>query len=95
MSEGYSLGIPTRLLGAGRAYRYVLAGLGLASLSAGMVTLVYVLLGFLVALSAAVFLGSSWWQNPLSAALAMLVVGMPVWFCYWSTAQSIRPRGRP
>ncbi len=86
-------GMPTRLLGAGRAYRYVLAGLGLASLSAGMVTLVYVLLGFLVDLSAAVFLSSNWWQDPLSGALAMLVVGMPVWFYYWTAAQASVIRG--
>ena len=88
-------GMPTRLLGAGRAYRYVLAGLGLASLSGGMITLVYVLLGFLVDVSAAVFLGGDWWQDPLSAALAMLVVGMPVWYYYWSTAQSIALQGGP
>ena len=88
-------GMPLRLLGAGRGYRYIMTGLGLASFSGGMITLVFVLLGFLVALSPGIFLGNNWWQNPLSAALAMLVVGMPVWFYFWTTAQSSALQGSP
>ena len=88
-------GMPRRLLGAGRGYRYIMASLGLASFSAGMITLVYVLLSFLVALSPGILLGNNWWQNPLSAALAMLVVGMPVWFYFWTAAQSVALQGGP
>ncbi|MEK7777755.1 MAG: DUF5671 domain-containing protein [Chloroflexota bacterium] len=87
-------GMPWRLLGAGRAYRYVMAGLGLGSLSAGIGTLVYVLLGFLDSLRPQHFLYvGSWWQGPTSAAVAMLVVGMPVWWYYWTAAQVSAIRG--
>ena len=87
-------GMPWRLQGAGRAYQYVMSGLGLASLSGGMATLVYVLLTFLDSFRPNHFLYvGSWWQGPASAAVAMLLVGMPVWWYYWNTAQASAIRG--
>jgi hypothetical protein len=87
-------GMSWRLLGAGRAYRYAMAGLGLCFLSAGMATMVYVLLTFLDALRPQSFLYvGSWWQDQTSTAIAMLVIGMPVWWYYWTTAQASAIRG--
>ncbi|MBI4201086.1 MAG: hypothetical protein HY531_02205 [Chloroflexi bacterium] len=89
-----SAGMPWRLLGASRASRYIMAFLGLASFSAGVTTLVSLLLRFLDALRPEAFLyAGPWWQGHASAAVAMLLVGTPVWWYCWSSAQASAVKG--
>lgn len=81
--------VPSRLMGAGRSYRYIMAALGLASLATGTTILIQLGLSFLdLARPSDVINVGGWWQDSFSAAVAALVVGMPVWLYFWSRAQA-------
>ena len=72
---------------ARQVYRYLLAALGLGTLSAGLVILFGVVLGVIVPQSGQDLLRVDWWRNPLASAVTMLLVGVPLWGFYWSGVQ--------
>jgi hypothetical protein len=79
--------VPGRGLSALRAHHYLSAGVGLATLSLGLAMLLGTLLGLLVPAAQRTIAGSSWWDTPLSVALTLLAVGVPVWWAYWFRQQ--------
>ncbi len=86
--------VTSRLMGAGRSYRYIMAALGLSSLCTGTTILIGVLIGFLDSLAASPLLyAGHWWQSTFSASLSTLIVGLPVWVYYWNTAQATALQG--
>ena len=77
-----------RLVSARRAYRYLTAAVGLATLAVGLTVLVAVAIGLLVPSAQGVTLSSQrWWGTPLSIALTLTLVGAPVWVRYWLREQ--------
>jgi hypothetical protein len=76
--------IPRRA-GKHRLYTYILSFLGLAATVAGLITLFGVLID--LALSNK-YLSEAGIREPLSGALATLVVGLPVWLLNWRSAQT-------
>jgi hypothetical protein len=79
--------VPGRGVSALRAHHYLSAGVGLATLSLGLVMLLGTLVGLLVPAAQETIAGSSWWDTPLSVALTLLAVGGPVWWAYWFRQQ--------
>ena len=70
-----------------RAYRYLMAAVGLGTLTVGTVYLVAVLIG-LVAPSGRVFFDQGrWWSTELSVALTALTIGAPLWTSQWRRLQ--------
>lgn len=76
-----------RLPATRRVYRYLVTALGLGTLAVGLVIGVAVVLGLLVPASGQPLLASQWWRNPLTLAITLLVVGIPLWSFYWFGAQ--------
>jgi hypothetical protein len=68
-------------------YRYLLAGLGLGTLAAGLVILFGVVIGVIAPQSGQELLRADWWRNPISYAATLLLVGVPLWGSYWSGVQ--------
>ena len=70
-----------------RAYRYLMAAVGLGTLAVGMVYLLATLIG-LAAPSGRVFLPDvRWWSGEMAAALTALLVGGPLWAYQWRRLQ--------
>jgi hypothetical protein len=65
---------------AQRVYFYLMAFLGLATTVIGL----SILFGLLVETGTQMTATAGWWQHQLSVALAMLVVGTPIWLYYWN-----------
>ena len=78
---------------AHRAYRYLSAGVGLGTLSAGLMVLIAVAIGLLVPSAQDTIGGDRWWGKPLAAALTLLLVGSPLWALQWSRQQTIATSG--
>jgi hypothetical protein len=68
-------------------YRYLVAGLGLGTLAVGLVVALAVVLGLLVPAPGQPLVTSQWWRNPLTLAVTLLLVGIPLWSFYWFGAQ--------
>ncbi len=71
---------------ARRIYLYLMSFISLGTLVAGLVVLTGILLDWIIsAVSPGIILNTSgWWQGQLSASLALLVVGVPIWVYFWS-----------
>lgn len=64
-----------------RVYDYVLSGAGLLVAAGGLVTLIAVVLDAVGGREIA----SSGFGNAIAAAITLLVIGVPLWWRYWST----------
>jgi hypothetical protein len=80
---------------AQRVYRYLVAALGLGTLSTGLVMVFLVVLGVLVPLPGPQLQDAQWWRNPLVLGLTLLAVGIPVWSLHWFGAQRQVEAGGP
>jgi hypothetical protein len=71
---------------ARRIYLYLMSFISLGTLVAGLVVLIGILLDWMInAVSPGIIISSSnWWQGQLSASLALLIVGVPIWVYFWS-----------
>ena len=69
-----------------RVYDYLLSGAGLVVAASGIATLITVSLQALAGLGLTSFQSG----NATAAALTLLVVGIPLWWRYWSTIQRYR-----
>jgi hypothetical protein len=65
---------------AQRVYFYLMAFLGLATWTIGL----SMLFGLLVETGTHATATAGWWRHPLATALAMLLVGTPIWLYYWN-----------
>jgi hypothetical protein len=65
---------------AQRVYFYLMAFLGLATWTIGLC----MIFGLLVETGTDVTATAGWWRHQLATALAMLVVGTPIWLYYWN-----------
>ena len=74
-----------RRAGKHRLYTYILSFLGLASTVAGLIALFGVLIDLALGNR---YLSEAGIREPLSGALATLVVGLPVWLLNWRSAQA-------
>lgn len=75
------------LLAARRIYRYLVAALGLITLAVGLVNLFTVALGAIVPDARERLAGTDWWRDPLTLAITLLAVGVPLWSIHWFGAQ--------
>ena len=75
--------------GVERVYRYLVAAAGVATLSAGLVTLVAVAVAVDAVAGDArgVIRSAGWWRNQLALAVTLLAVGTPLWARYWFELQ--------
>jgi hypothetical protein len=70
---------------ARRVYTYLMNFLGLGAGSAGLIMLFGILIELIInALSSQITPSSGWWREQLALCLALLIVGIPMWFYYWS-----------
>ena len=74
-----------RRAGKHRLYTYILSFLGLTATVTGLLTLFSVLIDLVLG---DVYLSESGIREPLSGALATLVVGLPVWIMTWRPIQA-------
>jgi hypothetical protein len=65
---------------AQRVYLYLMAFLGLVTAVVGL----SILFGLLVETGTHVTVTADWWRYQLATALAMLLVGTPIWLYYWN-----------
>lgn len=72
---------------ARRVYRYLVAALGLSTLSVGLVMVFLVALGVLLPQAGTQLSDAGWWRNPLTLAITLLFVGVPIWSYYWFGVQ--------
>ena len=72
---------------ARRAYRYLLAILGLGTLAAGLIIIFGVVLGVVAPQAGEELLRVDWWRNPLAMAATLLLVGAPLWSFHWFAIQ--------
>jgi hypothetical protein len=72
---------------ARRVYRYLVAALGLSTLSVGLVMVFLVALGVLIPQAGTQLSDAGWWRNPLVLAITLLIVGVPIWSYYWFGVQ--------
>tara|TARA_B100001750_G_C15470608_1_gene579563 strand:+ start:98 stop:1513 length:1416 start_codon:yes stop_codon:yes gene_type:complete len=75
------------LLGSRRVYRYLLASLGLLTLSFGLVTLISIFLDILFRGTSPVIAGADGSWTPIIAAVTLLATGTPLWAMHWFGAQ--------
>ncbi|GBD11742.1 hypothetical protein HRbin23_01419 [bacterium HR23] len=85
--QGESARREGHLEGARRAFGYILAGLGLATLVAGLVSLLGLLLGFAVPGMGTPLVGMEPWRGLLALALTQVAIGGPLWAWHWGRAQ--------
>jgi hypothetical protein len=72
---------------ARRVYRYLVAALGLVTLSVGLVMVFLVAMGMLMPQAGSQLLDAQWWRNPLVLGITLLAVGVPLWSYYWFGVQ--------
>lgn len=72
---------------ARRVYRYLVAAVGLVTLSVGLVMVFLVAMGLLLPQAGTQLLDAGWWRNPLILGVTLLVVGIPIWGYYWFGVQ--------
>ncbi len=74
-------------VGSRRAYAYILAALGLAALVVAIGTGVNTALGVLIESGSAVVRDRDLWREPLSIAITLVLIGLPLWGYYWRSIQ--------
>lgn len=74
---------------ARRVYRYLTSAVGLGTVAIGVSILLGVVIGLLVPSAQRTIAGTRWWDETLSTALTLLVVGTPLWLRYWSQQQRL------
>ena len=74
---------------AGRAYRYLSAAVGLATLSAGLTLLLGVVVGLLTESGRTDISGDRPWGIPLAASFTLLFVGAGLWGVQWLRQQNV------
>jgi hypothetical protein len=72
---------------ARRVYRYLVAALGLVTLSVGLVMVFLVAMGVLLPQAGAQLSDDQWWRNPLVLGITLLIVGIPIWSYNWFGVQ--------
>ena len=70
-----------------RSYAYVLAGIGLVALSAAIFTLVATVIGVVAETGRPLIAGEDLWQNRLALAFTLGILGGPLWWGFWRSAQ--------
>ncbi|MDE2765772.1 MAG: DUF5671 domain-containing protein [Chloroflexota bacterium] len=70
-----------------RAYRYLMAAVGLGTLAVGTVYLLAALIGLAAPSGRLVLPDVRWWSGEMSVALAALLVGGPLWAYQWRRLQ--------
>ena len=73
--------------GARRSYDYILSALGLGALVVAIGALVHTSLSLLVESSSGRLAGRDLWPEPVSIAITLGVIGVPVWGYYWRLVQ--------
>jgi hypothetical protein len=78
-----------------RVYLYLMSFIGLATLVTGLAFLLDVFTGLIVNASAAgsTLVSGDWWRSELSVAIALILVGCPVWLSYWRQATGLAGEG--
>jgi hypothetical protein len=73
--------------GAQRFYGYVmtLVGLGTSAFAAG--TLTYTALALISSSQREIIVGTDVWRGPVSAAITLIILGLPIWGYYWTKMQ--------
>ena len=74
-------------LGGRRSYAYALALMGLATLAAGIVTLVATAVGIFTESGKAALAGQDVWRNAVAISVTLGVLGGPLWGYYWPSIQ--------
>lgn len=83
-SEEEETEAPQRHFSAQRVHLYLMSLVGLGTLIAGVIALFGVLLNEIInGTGTTLVLAPGWWQSQLSLALALLIVGVPLWLNYW------------
>lgn len=77
---------------AARTYRYLLAAAGLLAASGGFVACLALVIDGLLPISDLVRPGD-WWRDQLAVTLTLVLVGGPLWWASWSSAQRLVERG--
>ena len=72
---------------ARRVYRYLVAALGLVTLSVGLVMVFLVAMGVLLPQAGPQLLDPQWWRNPMVLGITLMAVGVPLWSYYWFGVQ--------
>ncbi len=76
-----------RQLSAQRVQSYLMTGLGLGTLIAGLIVLIGVIIeSIIVAIRPPIALAPGWWRQQLALSLALLIVATPIWLYYWRSA---------
>lgn len=76
---------PEQRLTAQRIYYYLMSFIGLGTSVTGLSLLFGVLIDLIInASSTPLAVTAGWWKNQLGLCLALLIVGMPLWFYYWN-----------
>ncbi|MBI4287721.1 MAG: hypothetical protein HY671_04730 [Chloroflexi bacterium] len=76
-----------RLLAARRAYSYFMAALGLATVAAGLIILIPMVIDTFVPAARGVLVGGDWWRARTSWIITLLIIGVPWWSYYWQGVQ--------
>ena len=69
------------------SYTYVLAGIGLVALSVAVATLVATAIGVIAESGQTLVSGQDEWRNHIALAITLGVLGAPLWWFYWRSAQ--------
>jgi hypothetical protein len=80
-------------LSARRVYLYLMSFLGLGTLIGGLITLLGIFVELCINAVSSEAVISGWWQTDLSLCLALLVVGVPLWFYYWRQVRKMAAEG--
>lgn len=76
---------PELRLTAQRIYYYLMSFIGLGTAVTGISLLFGILVDLIINTSSTPLASTTgWWKNQLALCLALLMVGMPLWFYYWN-----------
>ena len=80
-------------LSARRVYLYLMSFLGLGTLIGGLVTLLGIFVELCINAASSEVVAPGWWRTELSLCLALLIVGIPLWFYYWRRVLKMAAEG--
>lgn len=72
---------------ARRGYEYIVAGVGLVILAAGLVTITGVAVGVIFPEPGDTFTADEWWKSPLALGISLTVIGAALWGLFWRRLQ--------
>ncbi len=72
---------------ARRVYRYLMTGIGVATLASGLVILLGTAIGILTPQPSATLGGQGWWKEPFAWGVSLALVGGLAWGRYWRVLQ--------